>query len=103
MRLQGYQVIGAATLGEARMAIESRPERFDLIISDYHLMDDEFGVDAIKFARNYYERALPAIVLSGDTSNAVGEFKSWEDTVFLNKPVDADHLLRAIQDFLGKP
>ena len=102
LKLHGYQVVGAANLSEAREAIVSSLERFDLIISDFHLMDDEFGVDAIKFARNYYETTLPAIVLSGDTSKAVGEFKSWQHTVFLNKPVDADHLLHAIGDLIPK-
>jgi len=100
LRMQGYQVIGVANLSDARDAVIG-DERFDLIISDFHLMDDEIGVDAIKFARVYYERPLPAIVVSGDTSKAVGEFKSWERTVFLNKPVDPDHLLSAMDELLG--
>jgi CheY-like chemotaxis protein/two-component sensor histidine kinase len=101
LKLQGYQITGAATSSEARSVVVGSPEPFDLIISDFHLMDDEIGVDVIKFARSHYERMLPAIVVSGDTSKAVGEFKSWERTVFLNKPVDADHLLHAIDDLLG--
>jgi DNA-binding NtrC family response regulator len=100
LRMQGYHVVGAANLSEARNAVVN-DERFDLIISDFHLMDDEIGVDAIKFARVYYKKMLPAIVVSGDTSKAVGEFKSWERTVFLNKPVDPDHLLNAMDELLG--
>jgi hypothetical protein len=39
--------------------------------------------------------------MSGDTSRAVGEFKSWERTLFLNKPVDAGRLAQAIADLLA--
>ena len=103
LSLQGFHVVGATTLAEARDAVVADRERFDLIISDFHLMNNEFGVDAIKFARSYYQSILPAIVVSGDTSQVVGEFKSLEHTVFLNKPVDADHLVLAIHSLLGGP
>ena len=55
LKMQGFEVVGAATLAEARARL-STPRRFDLIVSDFHLLDDEFGVDAIKFARDYYQR-----------------------------------------------
>jgi protein-histidine pros-kinase len=103
LSLQGFHVVGATTLSEARDAVVVDRERFDLIISDFHLINNEFGVDAIKFARSYYQTTLPAIVVSGDTSQAIGEFKSWEHTVFLNKPVDADHLVHAIHSLLADP
>jgi ribonuclease P protein component len=100
LKLLGYHVTGVANLNDARDAVINA-ERFDLIISDFHLMDNEIGVDAIKFARAHYGKALPAIVVSGDTSKAVGEFKSWERTVFLNKPVEPDHLVTAMDELLG--
>lgn len=100
LKLLGYQVVGVANLNDARSAVLN-DVRFDLIISDFHLMDNEIGVDAIKFAREHYAKVLPAIVVSGDTSKAVGEFKSWERTVFLNKPVDADQLVSAMDELLA--
>jgi CheY-like chemotaxis protein len=101
LKVEGYGVIGVATLAEAYSAIEARAEGFDLIISDFHLAAGELGVDAIEFARRHYGRTLPAIVLSGDTSKAVAEFKSGSGTMFLDKPVDVDRLLRAIDKSLG--
>ena len=44
-----------------------RDERPDLIISDYHLADEQSGITAIAKLREAYG-AVPAFVMSGDTA-----------------------------------
>jgi CheY-like chemotaxis protein len=90
----GHSVVGAATLGEARIAAEH--QHFDILISDLALPDGS-GRDLVRELQR--RAALPAIAVSGyggqteqDRSIAAGFARH------LLKPVPIESLLTAIDE-----
>ncbi|GAB1580920.1 NahK/ErcS family hybrid sensor histidine kinase/response regulator [Phyllobacterium phragmitis] len=58
----------------------------DIILADYHL-NGENGLDMIGYAREYFERAMPAVLVTADRSNEV-RLRAQEDGVaVLHKPL----------------
>jgi hypothetical protein len=51
------------------------------------------GTDAIKLVRGVLRRDLPAILVTGDTSNAIKELSLDERLRVMSKPIDAEELL----------
>jgi hypothetical protein len=75
-----------------------------IIISDFHLGPTERGSDAIDRVRQHFQCAIPAILLTGDTSAVPARFSNAAAVRTLNKPVDTlclvslmDELLQGIQ------
>jgi two-component system, sensor histidine kinase len=80
----GYQVLGAASLDEAIAMLEQAP---DAIVADYRLGNDQTGIVAIEDIRRRYGRAIPALIVTGDTAvRQLGEMAG-ADAAFLHKPV----------------
>ena len=73
----------------------------DLIISDYHLNDVQYGIDVIKAIRKQFKEVIPAILISGDTSLQASDIKE-EKIESLVKPIDPDTLLSKIKQLLAK-
>jgi Na+/proline symporter/signal transduction histidine kinase len=63
-----------------------RPEAPDLILADYHL-DGETGLDAIVRFREFYERPLPAVLITADRSQEVRDAAEAMDVPVINKPL----------------
>lgn len=96
LRAIGHTPISASSRAEAESALATSARLPDLIISDYHLGGGETGVDAIIAARKRVGRELPALLLSGDTSVAMGKLEDLPSCRVLNKPVDVEQLSSAI-------
>ena len=64
----------------------------DLLITDYHLRGGATGIGVIRSIRNQARTRIPAILVSGDTSDAI-VLNDLEDISFLPKPVNTDELL----------
>ncbi|MEX2494526.1 MAG: PAS domain S-box protein [Woeseia sp.] len=93
LRGEGYRVALAASADEARAVLRELTERPQLIISDYHLLENSNGVDAVAAIRSDSNCCIPAFILTGDTSKIVQEAEKLENCLVMSKPVSADNLL----------
>jgi PAS domain S-box-containing protein len=93
-QLLGHRVLIGRDSASALDALAAADEPPALVICDYHLGGRESGARAIDRIRQALGTAVPAILLSGDTSSRVQEeARSLADCRLLTKPVDADELI----------
>jgi len=90
---EGYDVVSATSRNEAVRISSQMSDAPDLIISDYHLGDSSNGVETIDALRIHFDAEIPALIITGDTSQVVDHARKIDNSVLLNKPVDPDHLL----------
>jgi CheY-like chemotaxis protein len=101
LRNWGCRVVTAAT-PEAALADVSRigrEVRPDLIISDYHLDDEQSGITAIAKLRAAYG-AVPAFVMSGDTAPERLREARESGHHLLHKPVQPMKLRAMVSQFV---
>ena len=84
----------AASAGSAGSAV-------DLIVADLRLADGKSGIDAIAQLRSALGRGIPALVVSGDTSDAAQAEVQAAGVELLLKPVVAAALKDAAEAALG--
>lgn len=99
LELEGYQVIGAATREEAQQRAREHSD-VDLLVSDYHLKEDQTGLNVIAALRQQLDRAIPAILVTGDTSSAIRKLPSDPLLRLASKPIDAGELLALMEELL---
>ena len=100
LRVDGCQVITAATVEEAARCIREDP-RVDLVVTDYHLDAGETGLDVIAAVHGILGRRCRAILISGDTSSTLQELPSDDRIQLASKPIKADHFLAMVQEMLA--
>ncbi len=96
LEAEGHDVTLAATADEAMSVAEARglPE---IIVADLHLGEGPSGLQTIEQLRKMAGFDVPAILVTGDTSSAVGDqVADVSDCQVLSKPVDADALMEKI-------
>jgi len=99
LKVEGYRVIAAASVGEAAQSARENPD-LDLLITDYHLAQDETGVDVMDAVRAVVGGGLRAILVTGDTSSMIRDLKPDERTRLASKPINADELLALIKSLV---
>ena len=99
LKVEGFEVLCAASLAEASEALRSGP-RIDLVIADYHLPQGATGIEVIAAARKVAGENLGAVLVSGDTSSTLREVKATERLRIASKPIRADELLSLITELL---
>jgi two-component system, sensor histidine kinase len=104
LRVEGFEVLCAASLGEVDEALRQDP-RIDLVIADYHLQQGETGIEAIAAARSFAGERVGAVLVSGDTSSTLREVQATDRLRIASKPIQADELLALITDLFsgGQP
>lgn len=100
LKTVGHKPISAPSIAAAESALETAAVPPDLIITDYHLSQEETGIHAVRRLRARAGRVLPALLLSGDTSAALREQAQAESCRILSKPVDVDALVETISELL---
>jgi protein-histidine pros-kinase len=101
LELEGHEVLVAASVGDVERLVSVARAAPDIIVSDFHLSRDTTGIDAVRTAREAVQRAIPAIIVTGDTSSHMAVVKSQLPKCHvLSKPIDVDALLDRIQEFL---
>ena len=95
LEAEGYRVASASSAKEAATLVEHLEDQPVLIISDFHLLDGSTGAQAIGMIRDYCQRAIPAFIVSGDTSKVVKDARQLENSTLMSKPVDTLRLLTA--------
>jgi two-component system, sensor histidine kinase len=102
LRLEGYEVISAASRDEALRHIEVHGLRPALILCDYQLPMGITGDKIIAEIATLLDFKPPTIMLTGDVSDQhVAQAKEVADRI-LPKPVDVNLLLRAMETVLGQ-
>jgi two-component system, sensor histidine kinase len=101
LELEGYQVIATANREDALDHAREHPN-IDLVVSDYHLKEDQTGLDVISAVREVLARNIPAILVTGDTSSAIRKLPRDAGLRLASKPIDADELLMLIHELLGQ-
>ena len=97
----GCAAISAASGEEALDRAAAEDWRFDAVIADYRLGGPLSGVAAAKEIERRAGRAVPTIVLTGDTAmERISELNA-SGYVVLHKPVDAESLRGAPERLLG--
>ncbi|MCW2243139.1 hybrid sensor histidine kinase/response regulator [Azospirillum canadense] len=97
----GYTVVVAPSGDAALAAMDAAGTAPDVIIADYRLPEGKTGVEAIAALRQRYGAALPAILVTGDTSPTVlSDMQKRHKLRVLHKPVAADTLRAALVDVM---
>jgi CheY-like chemotaxis protein len=100
----GYPVAVAGSLEQAvaaaRAEVQANPpdSPISLILSDYQLAGNVTGVDAIGAVAASLGRAVPAIIITGDTSPEPVAAARQHGYRILYKPVDPEALLDLIDE-----
>lgn len=82
-----------------RLFAREHPD-IDLLVSDYHLKENQTGLDVITAIRDTLARNIPAILVTGDTSTAIRKLPRDAGLRLASKPIDADELLTLIPELL---
>lgn len=92
----GYRVYAGrsavAACHEHAKALSQGDAPVDLVLTDYRLEDGQTGIGAVLDANRYLGRAVPAVILSGDTSPARLKEVTASGHRLLHKPLDAVRL-----------
>jgi len=92
LKVAGYQVSVAACIAEATEHARQHQD-FEVVISDYHLSNDENGVAAIAAVRAICGSGLRAILMSGDTGLLLTDAERGSNTSISEKPTRVDAFL----------
>lgn len=99
LALEGYRVSMAGSIAEALRQAAEHPD-IELLVTDYHLTNQETGAQVISAMRGQLAADLRTILMTGDTSSAVRNLQHDERLRITNKPIDADELLTIVRDLL---
>lgn len=94
----GYEVMTASAEDEAIEALvhEGRPP--DLILADYRLRAGRTGAEAVHHIRQLFGRAIPSVIITGDTApERIREVKA-HGLEITHKPVQPAALKAVIAD-----
>jgi PAS domain S-box-containing protein len=102
LSLEGYPVQSAGTAADALALFRAHRDEIDIVLTDYHLDNEETGLSVLKQLRTIAGRDLPAVVLSGDTSSIVGNLVAIDRVRVLRKPADVAQLVGAMEALFGE-
>lgn len=97
----GCLTITAESASEALEKIAQTGLQPDLIMADYRLREGKTGAEAITAVRQYCQRAIPAMLITGDTSEERLREATASGLYLLHKPV-APSRLRTVMNQLLK-
>jgi len=100
LKVEGYRVLTAASLAEALSRAAEHPQ-LDLLVTDYHLSNQETGTQVIAGLRKAVGKQLKAVLITGDTSAAVKELRRDERLRIASKPIRAEELLGLLKSLLA--
>lgn len=95
----GCTVMTATSMETALEQIEAEDSLPDIIVSDYHLKSGPDGIEVVKAIRNSVAVAIPALIVTGDTSRESFEKAQENGLPLLHKPL-APARLRSVVSFL---
>jgi len=99
LKVEGYRVTAVATLAQA-VATAKEDAAVDLLLTDYHLGSGETGTQVITELRQILQRAVSAVLMTGDTSTAMREVPLDLGVRVASKPIKAEELLGLLKELL---
>ncbi|HEX5208217.1 MAG TPA: response regulator [Steroidobacteraceae bacterium] len=99
LRTEGFEVLCAASLSEAREALRTGSP-IDLVIADYHLQAGETGIEVIAMARSVAGEHLGAVLVSGDTFSTPHDVQVTGRLRLAGKPIRGRELLAIVTELL---
>ncbi|KRP43518.1 histidine kinase [Pseudomonas libanensis] len=98
----GCQVVTALSEDDLARQVDNYHAEADLLIADYHLDDDQNGVDAVARINGRRGRAIPALMITANYSNELKlQIRELGHTL-MHKPVRPMKLKTAMSHLLGK-
>ncbi|MCA0278900.1 MAG: response regulator [Proteobacteria bacterium] len=101
LTLEGHQVYPGRSAAEAlaahAMASTAGHAQVDLVVADYRLADGVTGFEAIQAIRARLGRAVPAVIVTGDTSPERLKEVTASGARILHKPISGEDLRDAIE------
>ncbi len=96
LKSEGYLVSTAAHVAGA-VAEARKMQRLDVILTDFHLQDEETGLEVIAAVRGALGRPVNSVLITGDSALAVRELSLDAALRIASKPIKADELLGIIR------
>lgn len=100
LREEGHRPTTVRDGTEALALVERKSVRPDVILTDYNLPGPMNGAQLAAALRSRAERAIPVVVLTGDTSPAVMRDVAAQGCIQLHKPVHLTQLQQTIRSLL---
>lgn len=88
----GYRVVAGGSAEDVLANVPSDGRSPDVIIADYRLRDGQTGVAAIRTIQNAFGKAIPAILITGDTGAERLREAAASGLPILHKPVNGTQL-----------
>lgn len=99
----GCRVITALSEQDLARQVDNYHAEADLLIADYHLDDDQNGVDAVARINGRRGRAIPALMITANYSNELKQQIRELGHTLMHKPVRPMKLKTAMSHLLGRP
>ncbi len=99
----GCQVITALSEQDLARQVDNYHAQADLLIADYHLDDDQNGVDAVARINARRGSAVPALMITANYSNELKQQIRELGHTLMHKPVRPMKLKTAMSHLLGRP
>jgi Na+/proline symporter/signal transduction histidine kinase/ActR/RegA family two-component response regulator len=84
--------VTTATGRDELLAILASGGRPDIVLADYHLNDNDTGLEVVLAARRMGAAEIPCVIISADDSDVIRDRARAVGSRFLSKPVDANRL-----------
>jgi PAS domain S-box-containing protein len=91
----GYEVLSAMSAAEAVQLLKQAGRIPDIVVSDYRLRDGQVGTECIRHIRAFLGRAVPGIILTGETGPAAVSDIAAHGLGMAHKPITA-HQMHAV-------
>ncbi|WP_052452140.1 ATP-binding response regulator [Noviherbaspirillum autotrophicum] len=97
----GCYAILARSIDEALKYVDASLRYPDVLITDHRLGDHKTSFDAVRAVSSVVPYEIPVIVISGEANSALEREVQDMGWLFMNKPVNAASLYRALQQALA--
>ena len=97
LRAWGHTVVAAPSLEQAIAVARSHCSELEMIVTDFRLARDVTGVDVIHAVFESIGRAIPAIIITGDTSPEGINAASSSGFRIMHKPLDPQEIQALIE------
>jgi CheY-like chemotaxis protein len=98
----GYVALTASDQDDALVILNSEGSPPDLILADYRLGNGVTGAEVVARARSLFAKAIPAMLITGDTAPERIREASAHGLPLMHKPVGAKQLREAVEKLLEK-
>lgn len=96
----GYEVIAATSEAEAMEKLAEAQRRPSVILADYRLREGHTGTEAVMHIRNFFDSAIPSIIITGDTAPERLREAEASGLSILHKPIQPPALREILRETL---